>query len=98
MMEEQELEALPARPTTVDRRRQQTEAAPAACSAAIVVMMLLQQGSMQQEEEQAVEPKVKKTQTARRLFNCEGAYNCIMRDHLGLSNPLYEKNSLYSSG
>jgi hypothetical protein len=42
-----------------------------------------------------VEPKVKKTQTARRLFDCQGAYNCIVRDHLG-RNPLYGKEfSLY---
>jgi hypothetical protein len=43
------------------------------------------------QEEDAVEPKVKKTRTARRLlFNYEGAYKCIMRDHLGC-NPLYGK-------
>ena len=74
--------------TVVDRRRQHSEAA-AACSA-IMMMMLLQQESMTQEEE-AVEPKVKKTRTARRLFDCEGAYNCIMRDHLGRNPALYGK-------
>ena len=68
----------------VDRRRQQSEAA-AACSA-ILMMMLLQQES--QQEEETMEPKLKKTRTARRLFDCEGAYNCIMRDHLS-RNPLY---------
>jgi hypothetical protein len=87
MMEEPD-EALAAPPTaTVDRRCQQTEAA-AACSA-ILMIMLLQQESQQQEE--TMEPKVKKTRTARRLFNCEGgAYNCIMRDHIS-RNPLYGK-------
>jgi hypothetical protein len=88
MVEEEEAVTPPTITTTVvvDRRRQHSEAA-AACSA-IMMMMLLQQESQQKEE--AVEPKGKKTRTARRLFDCEGAYNCIMRDHLG-RNPLYGK-------
>jgi hypothetical protein len=88
MMEVEEEAPAPPTTTVVDRRRQQSEAA-AACSA-ILMMMSLQQESMTQEEE-TMEPKVKKTRTARRLFDCQGAYSCTMRDHLGRSNPLYGK-------
>jgi hypothetical protein len=88
-MEEEEDAATPPTITTVvDRRRQHSEVA-AACSA-IMMMMLSQQQQQLMAEEEVQPPKVKKTRTARRLFDCQGAYNCIMRDHLG-RNPLYGK-------
>jgi hypothetical protein len=91
MADEEDEAATPPRTTSttvVDRRRQHSEAA-AACSV-IVMMMLLQQESARGAEETVVEPKVKKTRTVRRLFDCQGAHRCIMRDHLG-PNPLYGK-------
>jgi hypothetical protein len=89
MEEEKEAAATPTSTTTIDRRHQQQSEAAAAASS-ILMMMLLQQELMTQEEE-AVEPKVKKTRTVRRLFDCESADNdCIMRNHdLGCKNPLY---------
>jgi hypothetical protein len=82
-MEEEEEAATPPPTTTIDRRRQQSEAA--ACSA-IVMMMSLEQELVAGEEMGG--PKVKKTRTARRFFDCQGSYRCIMRDYLD-PNPLY---------
>jgi hypothetical protein len=62
----------------------------AALAASIVVLMLLEEEE-QAEAEEMVGPRVKRTRTARRLFDCQGAFQCISRDHLG-DRPLFGKD------
>jgi hypothetical protein len=60
----------------------------AALAATIVVLMLLEE---EEAAEEIIQPRVKRTRTARRIFDCQGAYQCIRRDHLG-DRPLFGKD------
>jgi hypothetical protein len=60
----------------------------AALAASIVVLMILEE---EEQAEEIIQPRVKRTRTARRLFDCQGAFQCIRRDHLG-DMPLFGKD------
>ncbi len=60
----------------------------AALAATIVVLMLLEE---EEATEEIIQPRVKRTRTARCLFDSQGAYQCIKRDHLG-DRPLFGKD------
>ncbi len=64
----------------------------ALAASTIVVLMLLEEEEEAEEAEETFRPRVNQSRTARRRFDCQGAYQCIRRrDHLG-DRPLFGKD------